>query len=66
MPQNHATLAVTSVDLVRGPGSWLVTQQIGEGKTGGNLWLLKQDLLNTVKNNYGNNLNLINKKIILS
>lgn len=33
---------------------------------GGKLWLIKQALLNTVKNNYGSNLNLINKNIILS
>lgn len=63
MSQMQATLAVTSADLVRGPGSCVVTQHIGKGETEGNLWLLK---LNTVKNNHGSNLYLINKNVILS
>lgn len=62
----QALLAVNTCDLVRGPGT-LHCDTIHRNKHDWrNLWLLKQDLLSTVKNNYGSNLNPINKSIILS
>lgn len=66
MSQIQVTSAVTGAGLVRGPESWIVTQHIGKVKTEGNLWILKHDSLNAVKNNYGSDVNLINKNIIHS
>jgi len=34
----QATLAVTSADLIRGPGSCIVTQHVGNRKTEGEIW----------------------------
>lgn len=59
MSQKQATPAVVSAGLVRGPESCIVTQHMGKVKTEGNLWISKQDSLNTVKNIYGSNVSLV-------
>lgn len=62
----QAMLTVTVVTWSEDQESCTVTQYRGISMTEGKVWLLKQDLLSTVKNDYGSNLNLINKSIILS
>lgn len=66
MPQSKPCLLWTVVAWSEDQESCVVTQHIGKSTTEGSLWLLKQDLLSTVKNNYGSNLKLINKSTVLS
>lgn len=66
MAQSKPCLLWTVVTWSEDQESCIVTQYIGIRMTEGNLWLLKQDLLSTVKNDYGSNWNVINKSIILS
>lgn len=62
----QAMLTVTVVTWSEDQESCTVTQYRRISMTEGNVWLLKQGLLSTVKNDYGSNLNLIKKSIILS
>lgn len=66
MPQSKPCLLWTVLAWSENQESCSMTQYIGKNTTEGKHWLLKQNLLSTVKNNYGSNLNLINKNIILS
>lgn len=61
MAQSKPCLLWTAVTWSEDQESCIVTQYIGISMTEGNLWLLKQDLLSSVKNDYGSNWNLINE-----